>query len=234
MKQMISIVIPCHNEEEGIEHVLDNIPQAKLDRLGYETEVLVVDNNSTDNTVTLAKGKGARVIHEDKQGKGCALITGFQSVDPDTTFIVTMDGDDTYKGHEIIRMIEPLEHDFCDIVVGSRLGGKMHDAALVLHHRLANWAFTFLVRQFYNANITDTLSGYFSFKKNALLELIPHLDSTDFSIEMEMITKAKKIGLDLHSVPITYDRRRGQSKLESYADGMKILNTFFRNTMWRP
>lgn len=231
---ILNIVIPCYNEEEGIGHVLSQIPYKKLRAMGYETEVLVINNNSTDNTAAIATKNGARVIHETKKGKGNAMLRGFQEVHPKAKFVVMMDGDDTYKAHEIIRIVEPLENDFCDIVVGSRLGGKILDESLVFHHRLANWAFTFLVRQFYRANITDTLSGFFSFKKKAIDSLTPHLKSTDFSIEMEMITKAKRLGYNLHSVPITYDKRRGVSKLESYTDGFKILSTFFKNLLWRP
>lgn len=233
-RNILNIVIPCYNEEEGIAHVLSQIPYKRLDSLGYQTEVLVINNNSTDNTGEVARKLGARVIDEKKKGKGNAMLRGFQEVHPKAKFIVMMDGDDTYKAHEIIRIVEPLENDFCDIVVGSRLGGKIRDESLIFHHRLANWGFTFLVRQFYRANITDTLSGFFSFKKQAVDSLMPHLKSTDFSIEMEMITKAKRLGYDLHSVPITYDRRRGESKLESFSDGTKILTTFFKNLFWRP
>lgn len=227
-------MIPCHNEEEGIGFVLKNIPYDSLKRFGYDTEVIVVDNNSTDTTAEIAQNLGAKVITEKRKGKGLALKTGLKAIHDDSSFIVIIDGDDTYKGKEILRMVEPLEHDFCDIVVGSRLGGKISDSAFSPHHRVANWAFTFLVRHFYKANITDTLSGYISLKKKVLQDILKHLTAHDFRIEMELITKAKRLGYYLTSVPITYDERKGESKLASYYDGIRILHTFLKNFWWKP
>ncbi len=231
---MISILIPCHNEEEGIVHVLKELPYEKIHKYGYKTEVIVIDNNSTDKTAEHAKKNGAKVIFEKKKGKGNALKTGLRAVHPESKFVIIIDGDDTYKIHELFRMIEPLEHDFCDIVVGSRLGGKIKDEAFSTHHRLANWAFTFLVRHFYKANVTDTLSGYISMKRKVADEIWEHLKAQDFRIEMELITKSVKLGYYITSVPITYDKRRGESKIESFRDGYKILDTLLNNLTWRP
>jgi glycosyltransferase involved in cell wall biosynthesis len=234
LKKIITVVIPCHNEEDGIEHVLKHIPYGNLTRFGYKTEVIVVDNNSTDKTAEIAKSLGARVIEEKRKGKGLALKTGLKAINPLSSYIVIIDGDDTYKGTEMMRMIEPLEQDFCDIVVGSRLSGRIHDSAFSGHHRVANWAFTFLVRHFYKANITDTLSGYISLKKEVLENMLEHLTAHDFRIEMELITKAKRLGYYLTSVPISYGKRKGHSKLESYYDGIRILHTFLKNFWWKP
>lgn len=233
-KQIISIVIPCHNEEEGIAHVLDLIPYDRLHKAGFETEVIVIDNNSTDKTAEIAQAHGATVIPEKRKGKGRALKTGLQAVNEKSNFIVIVDGDDTYKLHEIFRMVEPLDSDFCDIVVGSRLSGRMLDEAFSDHHRLANWGFTFLVRHFYKANITDTLSGFISMKKKVADDVVQFLQTHDFRIEMELITKSVKLGYNLTSVPITYDKRRGQSKLQSFSDGFKILKTLLSNFSWKP
>lgn len=233
-KRKITVLIPCYNEEDGIVHVLRQIPHDTLERFGYETRVIVVDNNSTDKTARVARQEGARVISEPRQGKGNALRTGLQNVEQDSGYVVIVDGDDTYKCQEILRMIEPLEHDFCDIVVGSRLGGKISDQAFSRHHRMANWVFTFLVRHFYNANITDTLSGFISMKKEVADAVNNQLTVDDFRVEMELITKAVRMGFEMASVPITYDRRIGYSKIQSYTDGAKILHTFFKNFYWRP
>lgn len=230
----VSVVIPCHNERDGIAHVIASLPREKLSRYGYGVEVLVIDNNSTDDTAEAARKSGATVIREEKRGKGNALKTGLRSVHPQADYIVIIDGDDTYKLSEIFRIIEPLESDFCDIVVGSRLGGRVLDAAFKEHHRVANWGFTFLVRHFYKANVTDVLSGYIGMKKRVADEIIEHLETDDFRIEMELITKSVRLGYNLTSVPITYDKRRGQSKLQSYTDGAKILYTLVSNLLWTP
>lgn len=230
----ITILIPCHNEEKGIGTVIDTVPIHFLKRMGYKIEIIVINNNSTDRTAYIAKKRGARVVVETKKGKGNAIITGFNSISPDTKFIVMLDGDNTYKSREIPRLIEPLMNDFCDVVIGSRLSGKMKKNSFKLQNRVVNWGYTFLVRQFYRTNITDVLSGYFAWKKEVLEVLIPHLSSKGFEIEMEMITKMKKLGFEVYSVPITYDQREGHTKIEAIKDGLKILKMFLKNLKWSP
>ena len=230
--EKLTIIIPCHNEEKGIGKVIDGIPFGILKKLEIVTEVIVVDNNSTDKTAKVAKKKGAKIITERKIGKGNAVKAGFDAMDKDTTYVVMLDGDNTYKGTEILRMIEPLMNGFCDVVVGSRLGGKVGDDSLKFLNRVANWSYTFLVRQFYGANITDVLSGYFAWKKEVVDELRKHIKSNGFAIEMEMITKIVKLGYEVYSVPITYDVREGETKLKIFSDGSKILFMFFRNLIW--
>ena len=230
----LTILIPCHNEERGISKVIHTIPMRQLKRLEIMTEVIVIDNNSTDRTVQNARAANAVVIREEKKGKGNAILTGFKSVQRGTHFVVMLDGDNTYKSKEIIRMIEPLMNNFCDVVVGSRLSGKIKKNSLKFQNRVANWIYTFIVRQFYKANVTDVLSGYFAWKKEVLDALAPHLKSEGFEIEMEMITKMKRLGFDMYSVPITYDEREGETKIDSLRDCIKILNMFARNLFWSP
>ena len=230
----ITVLIPCYNEEKGIGKVIDDIPIGKLKYLGYQTEVIVINNNSNDSTTNIAKEKGAKVISEKKQGKGNALRTGFRNVSADTDYVVMLDGDNTYKSKEIPRLIEPLENDFCDTVVGSRLEGKLNGTSLSFSHRLANWFFTFFVRRFYSVNTTDTCTGYFAWKKKVIDELILYTKSDGFAIEAEMITKMAKLKYKIFSVPITYDMREGYSKLSPYLDGIKIVWMLFKNLTWKP
>lgn len=230
----IAIVIPCHNEQHGIGKVLDSIPREKLLQRGYITQILVIDNNSTDRTAAIAKKRGATVIREEKKGKGNALKTGFLNVDNDASFVVMLDGDFTYNPKEILRMIEPLESHFCDVVVGSRLGGKIHSGSLKSSNRLVNWGYTFLIRHMYNVNVTDVLSGYFAWRKDVVDHLLPHIESRGFSIEVDMITKISLLGYQMYSVPITYDVREGESKISAITDGLKILGVLILNMIWRP
>lgn len=230
----ISIIIPCHNEEDGIGHVLSEIPRAELMEFGMETEVIVIDNNSTDNTAAVAKEYGVKVIHERSKGKGHALRAGFNAVSHDAGYVIMLDGDHTYKPREMLRLIEPLSSNFYDVIVGSRLGGKLRANSLNFHHRVANWTFTFMVRQFYKANITDVLSGYFAWKKEVVDVMKQFIDSDGFAIEMEMITKMVKLGYEIYSVPITYDERKGHSKIDSITDGTKIMTMLIKNLFWQP
>lgn len=230
----ITILIPCYNEEKGIGKVIDSIQFDTLKKFGFIAEVIVVDNNSTDNTAKIAESKNVNVIFEYKKGKGNTIKTGFACISSDTDYVVMLDGDNTYKPHEIPRLIEPLDNNFCDAIVGSRLGGKTRKNSLKFQNRVANWCYTFLVRQFYRANITDVLSGYFAWKREVIEKLAPHLESEGFEIEMEMITKMMRLGFEIYSVPITYETREGFTKIESISDGIKILTMFFKNFTWFP
>ncbi len=235
MKKII-ILIPCYNEELGISKVIKSIPKKQLKKLGYSTEVLVIDNNSQDKTSEIAKKAGARVIFEPRQGKGNALRTGFRNISSDTDYVVMLDGDNTYKAKEIPRLIEPLESNFCDVIVGSRLEGKMNGKAMSFSHRLANWFFTFITRNFYRANVTDTCTGFFAWKIKVVNKLNGYIKSPGFAIEAEMITKMAKLGYKIYSVPITYDKRAGnsESKLSPIWDGIKITWMLIKNIWWKP
>ena len=233
-QKKLTILIPCHNEEKGIGKVINAVPMDVLRILGFTTEIIVIDNNSTDKTAREARINNATVIIEEKKGKGNAILTGFNSISSDTKYVVMLDGDNTYKPNEIIRMLEPLINNFCHVVVGSRLSGKIKKNSLKLQNRLVNWGYTFLVRNFYRANVTDVLSGYFAWKKEVIDRLKPNLESKGFEIEMEMITKMSKLGYSMYSVPITYDEREGCTKIQAINDGLRILKMFAKNIFWSP
>jgi glycosyltransferase involved in cell wall biosynthesis len=230
----ITIVIPCYNEEDGIAAVVRSFPRANLRRHGYSLEVLVVDNNSSDRTAEVARAAGAKVLHEPQQGKGNAIRAAFYNVSEDTDYVVMCDGDDTYKAHEILRLVEPLDSGFCDVVIGSRLSGKIADGSMKGFNRLGNWGFSFMVRYVYGVNVTDTLTGYFAWKREVVQQLRQHLTSSGFSIEMEMITRMARMGFEMYSVPITYEPRLGESSLRPIHDGVRILREFARQLRWQP
>lgn len=228
------VLIPCHNEAAGIGDVIRKFPHAKLQHNHYDTQIIVIDNNSTDGTADVARAHGALVIHESKKGKGNAMRAGFSAIPRDTDYVVMLDGDDTYDSREVIRMIEPLESEFCDVVIGSRLGGKMHVGAMRAFNRAGNWFFTHIVRAYYRVNVTDVLTGYFAWNKKAIDELLPHLVSEGFAIEMEMITKMARLGHQIYSVPISYTPRSGETNLRPVYDGRRILKMYLDNLRWRP
>ena len=232
----ITLLIPCYNEAKGIKQVIKGIPKKKLEQLGYKIEIIVIDNNSTDNTSKIAKSLGARIIFEPKQGKGNAIRTGFRNISKDTDFVVMLDGDNTYKPHEMPRLIEPLDSNFCDVIIGSRLEGRMNGHSMTFSHKFVNWAWTFFVRHFYGANVTDTCTGYFAWTAKAIKKLNGYIKSSGFAIETEMITKMAKMKYKIFSVPITYDPRNGKehSKLRPIKDGLKISWMLIKNLGWKP
>ena len=229
----VCLMIPCHNEEKAIGHLLNSINHHKLKEKGYLINVLVIDNNSKDKTKEIAEKHGAKVVFEPKIGKGNAIKTGFANIG-DVDYVVMLDGDMTYLPSEMPRLLEILDSNFGDAVVGSRLEGKIVGKAMSHSHRIANWFFTFLTRTFYKANITDTCSGYFAWKKEVIEKLSKSIESTGFAIEAEMITKLSKMGFKIYSVPITYIRRRGDSKLSPLLDGIKITSMIIKNIWWKP
>ena len=230
----VTLIIPCYNEAEGLGRVIDGVPHKKLKSAGYSLEILVIDNNSTDNTAEVARSRGARVITEAKKGKGHAIKTAFYSIDKDSDYVVMIDGDDTYKTSEILRLLEPLESGFCDAVLGSRLAGRIGMNSMKGHHRFGNWVFSILVRNAYKVNITDTLTGYFAWRYEVIESMRPYIASEGFAIEMEMITTMARLDYEVYSVPITYADRAGESSLRPFRDGRRILSMFTRKLVWHP
>ncbi len=230
----VTVVIPCYNEEAGIRQVIEGFPKEQLRSHGYDLDILVVDNNSSDNTTTVAAAAGARVIQEKRQGKGNAIRTGFYNIADDADFVVMLDGDDTYKSAEIIRLLEPLNQGFSQVIIGSRLGGKIKYGSMRGFNLLGNKIFSTLVRHIYHIKVTDVLTGYFAWDRKAVEKLRPHLVSSGFAIEMEMITKMARMGLDIYSVPISYEPRAGESSLRPIYDGSRILKTMLAQLRWRP
>jgi dolichol-phosphate hexosyltransferase len=233
-RKKITVLIPCYNEEAGIANVIKSFPVEKINRSGYDIEIMVIDNNSKDRTAEVAAAAGATVISETKIGKGNAMRRGFHSFSDDTDYVVMLDGDDTYRPEEVLRLVEILDSNFCDAVIGSRLGGYMTEGSMSPFNRLGNWGFTFLIRMFYKVNVTDVLTGYFAWKRGTLIRLRPHLVSSGFAIEMEMVTKMAKLGERVYSVPITYDKRAGSTNLRPIADGSRILLMFIKSLFWKP
>lgn len=233
-QKKVAVIIPCHNEAASIAEVVAGLPYDKLAQAGLQIKVFVIDNNSSDDTAAIAKAAGAEVISEPNKGKGNALRLGFQSVPQDTDYVVMLDGDDTYSPEEVMRVIEPLRSDFCDVVVGSRLYGHIQTTAMSRLNRLGNRIFTRAVQLLYGANVTDVLTGYFAWKKSTLDALGPHIKSPGFAIEMEMITKMARLGYRMAAVPISYHPRAGTSNLRPFRDGCRILTMLVRNLRWRP
>jgi len=230
----LTILVPCYNEEDGIGIVLDNVPRDRLTSRGYDVETVVIDNNSKDRTAEIAEAKAARVISEKRQGKGYAMMTGFKSVNDDSDIVVMIDGDSSYDIREIERLIEPIESGFGDVVVGSRLHGKMATESMSAKNRWGNWLFTFLARVGYKTNVTDVCSGFFAWKKQVVDNLIRNIESRKFTIEMEMIAKMSRMNYQCYSVPISYNSRNGNSSLRPFKDGVQILQAWAKYLRWKP
>jgi len=233
-RKKITALIPCYNEENGISSVIKNFPRDEIRARGYDLDIVVIDNNSSDTTAVIARGHGVTVLHEPNKGKGNAMCLGFRTISATTDYVVMLDGDATYRSDEILRLIEPLDSGFCSVVIGSRLAGRIMEGSMSAFNRLGNWIYSHLVRYFYRVNVTDVLTGYFAWKREALERLRPHITSTGFAIEMEMVIKMARLGEEISCVPISYHARAGETKISPIYDGARILWMFTKNLGWRP
>jgi len=222
-KMKVSIVIPTYNEEKNIKKVLTDIKKSDV----KIHEIIVVDGNSTDRTVEIAKKFGAKVIYEKpegKIGKGYALRLGMKKAEGD--IVVTMDADCSNLSSELGLLIEGIKAGF-DVCMGSRFiqGGGTED--MPWYRVLGNKFFVFIVNLIWNMNYSDLCYGYRSFRKNCIKKL--GLKSDGFGIETEISIKAAKRKLRVLEIP-SYEKGRmhGSGKLNTFRDGVNILSTIIR------
>jgi dolichol-phosphate mannosyltransferase len=215
----IVCIIPTLNEGETIGLVIERAKK-------YVDRVVVVDGLSDDDTSAVAWDAGAEVVLQDGTGKGMALRTVFAKVPGD--IYVTIDGDATYDPLQISRIVAPILRDEADVVIGSRLQGKMEVGSISRVNIIGNRLFNFLINAFFNGQITDSQSGFRALSREALDAM--NLVTQGFEIETEMTIQALKRGLRVLEVPISYLRRRGTpSKLNALTAGSRILRTILRN-----
>jgi len=228
MKPRISVIIPVFNEQEAITKVIGDIPHDLI------TEILVVDNGSTDQTARLAKEMGARVIPEQRKGYGWACLAGIAEVDhPD--IVVFLDGDYSDHPNEMPSLIAPITNQNAALVIGSRVLGNREPGALLPQARFGNWLATRLIRWFYGVSHTD-LGPFRAISYSALQQL--KMEDKTFGWTVEMQVKAAKLGIQATEVPVSYRRRIGVSKITGTLSGTikagwKILFTIFKFTLIR-
>lgn len=216
----ISIVIPALNEEGIVGKTVKSVPVKKLKEHGLETEIVVVNNASTDNTAQEATDAGARVILEEKRGYGNAYLRGFREAKGD--IIVMGDADGTYPFETTYEFIQPLLNGDADMVMGSRLKGDIQKGAMpALHRYVGNPFLTWLLNALFKAGISDAHCGMRAIRKDALKKLNLHSPGMEFA--SEMIIEAARENLNIAEIPITYYPREGDSKLSSFADGWRHL-----------
>lgn len=209
----ISLVIPCYNEEIGLAEILKN-------DLSFIDEVLVVDNNSTDNTAVIALENNCKLFKEKQKGYGAAYKTGLANAAGD--IIVTMDGDNTYPTTEIERLVKALLEKKLDFISASRLdNGRPSSMGLVNY--LGNKILTITTRLLYFRKIKDSQSGMWILRREVLEKIKPKSNGMAFSQEIKI--EAIKNGLNFAELDIPYNERLGEVKLNKWKDG--FVNLFF-------
>ena len=220
----VSVVIPCLNEEATI-GVCVTKAVAAISKMGVTGEVLVVDNGSTDRSASRAAEAGARVVSEGRKGYGQAYLTGFAQARG--RFLVMGDADDTYDFSELPGFLAPLR-DGADLVMGSRLRGRIEPGAMPWHHRWVGVpALTWVLNILFGASISDAHCGMRSVTAQAVASL--GLRTTGMEFASEMIIKAARRGLRIVEIPITLHKggRPGRPHLRSFRDGWRHLKMMF-------
>ncbi|HEX2084884.1 MAG TPA: glycosyltransferase family 2 protein [Solirubrobacteraceae bacterium] len=214
---LVSVVIPCLNEEENIEACVRRALEVLAEH-GLDGEVVVADNDSEDRSAALAEAAGARVVHEPRRGYGSAYLAGLGVARG--RYIVMADADLTYDWAEIPRFVAALE-DGGELVIGDRMDNIRPGAMPWLHRYVGNPVLTGILNLFFRTGVNDAHCGMRAVRR----EVLPRLDlrTTGMEFASEMVIRAAKEGLDIRQFPIEYHPRGGESKLSSFRDGWRHL-----------
>ena len=197
---------------------------------GLFSQVVVVDNGSTDRTAEVAQAHGATVVREPRRGYGRACLAGLAALDPNSDIVVFMDADSSDVPEEAGRLLEPIISGAADLVIGSRVLGQAEPGALAPHQRFGNRLATSLLAWLYGFRYTD-LGPFRAIRADRLRQL--GMRDCDFGWTVEMQVRALRSGLRVQEVPVSYRRRIGTSKISgnlraSLAAGWKIIATILR------
>ena len=215
MSLKLNVIIPCYNEKNTIEIILDKVLNVNIEP--NKKKIIVIDDNSNDGSRDILKKYENKndieiLYHEQNYGKGKAIRSGLTKVEEGLVLI--QDADLEYNPRDYKKLLKPFEEANADVVYGSRfLGGQEYSRIHYFWHFIANKILTFLCNFFTNLNMTDMETGYKVFKKE-------HIDKIDlledsFGIEPELTIKLAKQKLRFFEVPISYNGR-------SYDEGKKI------------
>ena len=224
----IIVIIPALDEERAIGNVLAHIPS------NIVSEIVVVDNNSSDATAKIALGLGATVVHESRKGYGFACLKGIEYImsrPQKTDIVVFLDADYSDCPEEMASLIQPITKQDYDMVIGSRLLGESEKGAMPWHQVLGNRIAIMLINALYGVHYTD-LGPFRAIKLDKLLNL--NMKEQRFGWTAEMQAKAAKQRFRFLEVPVTYRARIGTSKISgtfkgTVCAGYSILVTLLKN-----
>lgn len=222
---MIYVIIPALNEEEAIAKVVADLPEAV-------TEVVVIDNGSTDRTSEVARKAGATVLKESRAGYGYACLKGIaylKNKQQDGDIIVFLDGDYSDYPEELTSLVAPIEKGNYELVIGTRNNPLLQKGALTPQQRFGNALATRLMALFYGGKYTD-LGPFRAIRFDALDQLKMQDKTYGWTVEMQL--KALKHQLRYTEVPVNYRLRIGESKVSgtikgTIMAGYKILGWIF-------
>jgi len=223
---IIDVLIPAYNEQNSVEKVINEIP----DLVRY---IVVVNNNSNDNTKINAQQAGAQVIDEPQRGYGKACLTGIKHISKFGTppdILVFLDADYSDFPGQLSDLVKPIREKDYDMVIGSRALGKRQSGSMTPPQLFGNWLSTNLMKWIYKTNYSD-LGPFRAIKWEKLLAL--NMEDQTFGWTIEMQIKAAKMGYKTTEVPVDYRQRIGVSKISGtvkgvFGAGYKILWTIWK------
>ena len=232
---LVSAIIPTLNEAANLPHVLPCMPAC----VG---EVIIVDGNSSDDTIAVAQAlmPNVRIVLQHGHGKGNALACGFAAARGH--IIVMLDADGSTDPAEIPRFIEPLLHGGADFVKGTRFAQGGSSADITRIRRIGNGLLTGVVNVLFGTRYTDLCYGYSAFWSDCLDEL--HVDCDGFEVETLLNVRSARAGMRIVEVPsVEHERISGTGNLSAPRDGLRVLRTLARERLrrrrpptadWRP
>jgi glycosyltransferase involved in cell wall biosynthesis len=226
---LLTVIVPCYNEERTIEAILDQVRAVELDK-----EIIVVDDHSRDRTYEILQAIAAadatvRVIRQPRnRGKGEAIRTGLKAAQGEITII--QDADLEYDPTDYYELVRPIVEGKVHVVFGSRFLGR--HTGMYFWNAVGNKFLTFLTNFLYNAWISDMETCYKVMRTDIMRSL--HLTSNDFRIEPEISAKVLHLGYRIYEVPISYmGRTYEEGKKIKKIDGVKAIGTLLRCLAWR-
>ena len=226
MKSLIKLIIPAFNEENSITKVINDVPK-------IVDEIIVIDNNSTDETAKNAKNAGATVLKEVKKGYGFACLKGLNYIANQTikpTIVVFLDGDYSDYPTQLTSIVQPIIEENIDFVIGARVKELREPGSMKPQQIFGNWLATNLMKVFFGAKFTD-LGPFRAIKYEKLVAL--KMTDTTYGWTVEMQLKVLKKKMSYLEIPVKYRNRIGTSKVSgtvkgSIFAGVKILSWIFK------
>lgn len=226
-KPDIRVIIPAFNEQNAVGLVIDEIPKDLV------SEIIVVDNGSTDDTYEQAKSRGATTLKEPTRGYGNACLKGMAHIAKSKTqpdIVVFLDGDHSDYPEQMRDLVRPIIEGKADMVIGSRALGQKEKGSMTIQQLFGNWLATKLIKLFYRVNYTD-LGPFRAIKYDSLLTIAMQDRTYGWTVEMQL--KAAKLNLRTVDLPVDYRQRIGVSKVSgtvkgTIGAGYKIIYTIFK------